>query len=283
VLLPTTGPERSTALRITTGAYTLWCLGRRVRLLRGVHRTDRALFSPVGPCRVLRAPLPAPVADTIAAATLLSSATFTAGVAHRVLGPVHSALLLWTLSYRNSWSMVFHNDNALVLHTAALGLTPSADTLRVGTRHRDAQPSWRYSVAPAGMNLATCAVYVLSGVAKIAGPMGWRWAGGSSLRAQVDADALRKTVLGSVGGPLGPRLREHTLLFTGLAAGSLAVELLAPLALLDRRVGRVWSVLARSMHWGIKAVMGITFRHQLSGVMYLPLVLPDELRLPPAS
>lgn len=58
-----------------------------------------------------------------------------------------------------------------------------------------------------------------------------------------------------------------------MAGGSLALELLAPAALLDRRLGRAWSVAAFGMHWGIKAVMGITFRHQMSGVMYLPQLL----------
>jgi len=55
-----------------------------------------------------------------------------------------------------------------------------------------------------------------------------------------------------------------------LAVGSLAAELGAPLALADRRVLRLWSVGAFAMHWGIYAVMGITFRHQMSGVMYGP-------------
>ncbi|MGJ7440660.1 hypothetical protein [Aquipuribacter sp. MA13-6] len=283
-LTPVTPPRRPALLRVATGAYTLWYLARRVRLLRGVHRTDPALFDPVGPVRLLSRPLPPLVADSVAAATLVTTGLFTAGVAHRLVGPLHSGLLLWTLSYRNSWSMVFHSDNALVLHTVALGLTPSADAASVSAllrqvpggrddRAGDAAGHWRYGTAGTAMNLGTAAVYLLSGVAKVAGPLGWRWADGASLRSQVEADALRKDVLRAGGGAPAARLRHHRLLFTAMASGSLALELLAPLALFDRRVGRAWSAATFGMHWGIKAVMGITFRHQMSGVMYLPHVL----------
>ena len=178
-----------------------------------------------------------------------------------------------------SWSMGFHNDNALVLHTIALGATPSADAISVdalvrqhvcspGHRVDAVEDHWRYGTPGTAMNLATAAVYLLSGVAKVAGPLGWRWADGASLRSQVEADAIRKDVLQAGGNAPAARLRHHRLLFTGMASGSLALELLAPLALLDRRAGRAWSAAAFAMHWGIKAVMGITFRRQMSGVMW---------------
>nr|MBA2550921.1 hypothetical protein [Nocardioidaceae bacterium] len=51
-------------------------------------------------------------------------------------------------------------------------------------------------------------------------------------------------------------------LFRLLAVGSLVIELAAPLALLDRRLGRAWAVGAFGLHWGILALMGIKFRHQ---------------------
>jgi uncharacterized membrane protein len=46
------------------------------------------------------------------------------------------------------------------------------------------------------------------------------------------------------------------------------VELGAPLALLNRRLGRVWAGLAFLMHWGILFIMEITFRYHLSGILY---------------
>lgn len=278
-LLPSAPAARPAVLRVGTGLYTVWYLGRRVRLLRRIHRTDPALFAPVGPCRVLRRPFPPVVADALVTVELLATVAFTLGIAHRVIGPVHSALLLWTLSYRNSWSMIFHIDNNLVLHTAVLGCTRSADALSLAapTAGRALGHDWRYGVPGNVMNAVTTATYCLSGVAKVAGPLGWGWARGESLRSQIAADGLRKRVLGAGGAPLGVRLHRHTWLFRLMATGSLALELLAPLALLDRRLGRLWAVGAFGMHWGIKAIMGITFRHQLSGVLYLPFLELDRL------
>lgn len=65
-------------------------------------------------------------------------------------------------------------------------------------------------------------------------------------------------------------LDRHRWSWTAFAAGSLALELLAPIALVDRRIGQLWSVAAWSMHVGIKKIMNITFRYHLSGNPYLP-------------
>jgi hypothetical protein len=57
-------------------------------------------------------------------------------------------------------------------------------------------------------------------------------------------------------------------LFTLFAIGSLVLELCAPLGLLHRKLGRVWAVSTFGMHWGIRAIMGIRFRYQMSGVSF---------------
>lgn len=256
--------------RIALGAYTAHYLGRRVGMLRKVHRTDPVLFAPVGPVRALSKPLPPCVADALVSAELVAATAFALGVRHRVTGPLHSALLLWTLSYRNSWSMVFHNDNTLVLHTAVTGLSPAADTWSVDAVGRPTPaPHWRYAFPTGVSSAVTAAAYLVAGLAKVRGPLGWGWASGDALRSQVAADGLRKALLGSSAATLGVRLYRHTWLWRLMAVGSLLAELLAPLALLDRRLGRMWAVLAFSMHWGIKAVMGVTFRYHLSGAAYL--------------
>jgi len=235
----TPAPPSQPALgRIVLGAYTAHYLSRRVRMLRQVHRTDPALFAPVGPVRALSRPLPPAVADALVTAELVATTAFTLGVRHRVTGPLHAGLLLWTLFYRNSWSMVFHNDNTLVLHTLVTGLSPAADGLSVDALLRPAAPAphWRYGFPATVSSAVSAAAYLVAGLAKVRGPLGWGWASGDALRSQVAADGLRK---------LG-----------------------APLALLDRRLGRAWAGAAFGMHWGIKAVMGITFRYHLSGAAY---------------
>lgn len=277
-LAPQASAATPALLRIAVGGYHLWHVGSRRTLYRGVHRTDPANFDPVGPARVLRRPLPPRVADALLDASLVTGALFTAGIAHRVTGPVHSALQTWNFSYRNSWSMVFHHENTLVLHTMVLGAAPAADALSVDALVRDDTPcpprrSWMYGATPSVMNAAVAITYLLAGIAKFTGGAGASWADGGNMRGQVAFDALRKEMLGEESSPLGRALYPHRGLFTLMAATSLVIELGAPLALADRRLGRLFALGAFSMHWGIKAIMRITFPYNLSGVLYLPFLL----------
>lgn len=273
-------------LRIAVGGYHLWHVGRRRKLYRGVHRTAPASFDPVGPARVLKAPLPPVVADRLLDASLVTGALFTAGVAHRVIGPLHSALQTWNFSYRNSWSMVFHHENNLVLHTMVLGAAPAADALSVDAVARDRsllppRSSWMYGATPMVMNAAVTLTYLLAGIAKFTGGSGASWADGANMRGQIAFDALRKEMLGEESSPVARALYPHKELFTVMAVTSLVLELGAPLALLDHRWGKLFALGAFSMHWGIKVIMRITFPYNLSGVLYLPLLLmppPDQER-----
>ena len=284
-LAPAASPTAPALLRLAVGGYHLWHVGRRRSLYRGVHRTASESFDPVGVARVLKKPLPPRVADALLDASLVTGALFTAGIGHRVTGPVHSALQTWNFSYRNSWSMVFHHENNLVLHTMVLGAAPAADALSVDAVLRDGtllpeRRSWMYGATPAVMNGAVTLTYLLAGLAKLTGPDGMRWASGASMRSQVAVDSLRKEMLGEGSNPLLRVLGPHTGLFAVMAAGSLVLELGAPLALADRRLGWLFAAGAFSMHWGIKAIMRITFPYNLSGVLYLPLLLmpPPERR-----
>jgi hypothetical protein len=192
------------------------------------------------------------------------------GAGHRVTGRLHSALLLWTLSYRNSWSMIYHSDNTLVLHTLVLGAARSADAVSVDALARGATPADhpRYDWPLQLMNAASTIAYLLAGVAKVAGPSGWHWADGAGMRRQVAVDGVRKEMFGSEVAPIGQALYRYKHLFTAMAAGSLALELGAPLAMLDRRLGRAWVGAMFGLHWGIRAIMGITFRYQMTGVSF---------------
>jgi hypothetical protein len=258
-------------VRVLIGGYTLHYLLRRRRMFRDVVRTGPELFAPVGPVRVLARPVPPAVADALNDATLVSTALFALGAGGSVVARVHAGLLTWTLAYRNSWSMIFHSDNLLVLHTCALSAGRAADAVSVAAAIRGgpapaAHP--RYGWPLHLMNGCTAAAYLLAGVAKIAGESGWAWARGDGLRRQVAIDGLRKEVFGSHASPLAYRLYPHRRLFTAMAVTSLVVELGAPLALADRRLGRLWALGAFAMHWGILAVMGIRFRYQLTGMTY---------------
>jgi len=166
-------------------------------------------------------------------------------------------------------------------------VAPSADATSLDARRRPTSPaaSWRYGWPLQLVNTITVATYVLAGVAKLSGPLGWRWAHGSSLRNQVAVDGIRKYAL---DGTRPGQNRAVDLLerwpcaWQLLAVGSLALELGAPIALVDRRVGRLWAVAAWSMHGGIKSIMKINFRYQLSGIPYAPFFNVERLVCRPA-
>lgn len=207
-LLPQAPATTPALLRIAVGGYHLWHVGKRRKLYRQVHRTDVASFAPVGAARILSRPLPPIVADQLLDASLLTGALFTAGVAHRITGPLHAALQTWNFSYRNSWSMVFHHENNLVLHTMVLAAAPAADALSVDALVRDRtlvpqRRSWMYGVTPTVMNAAVTITYLLAGLAKFAGGDGAKWVDGGTMRGHVAFDALRKEMLGEEASPLG--------------------------------------------------------------------------------
>jgi hypothetical protein len=56
---------------------------------------------------------------------------------------------------------------------------------------------------------------------------------------------------------------------------TLVIELGAPLALLDRRLGYVWALAAWGFHAGVVLLMNIWFPYPLFGFAFLPL-LPAE-------
>lgn len=273
------------AARAVLGGYTLWYLGRRVRMLRRIAATDPARFQPVGPARVLRRPLPVPVVHATTIATLAAAAAFTVGWRHPVSGPVFPALLTWTLAYRNSWSMVFHTDNALVLHALVLGLAPSADALSLDARAgRSGSPAgdplvadprygWPLQLAQA----LSGAAYAVSGVAKLAGPLGYRWASGEHLRRQVAVDGIRKELGGEQVPPLAAALFPRPWVWRLAAVATLVVELAAPIVVGARRLRVPMAAALFGMHWGIRAVMGIRFRYQLSGAAFAPFLELERL------
>lgn len=278
---------RPAVLRILIGAYAFWYLWNRREMLNSMERNrDLKLYRPVGVARLHRQPPPVPLVRAVVAATLAANVAFVAGWRHHVTGPLYSGLFLWLLSFRNSWSMIYLNDNVLVFHLLILGHTPSADVLSLDARRggppsrsrwhlfgspasRNRAGDWRYGWPLSLMNAVTVATYFLAGVAKLKGPSGLEWASGEQLRRQIAVDALRKEVMGKPAAPMAYKLFRQDGLFHMLALGSLVVETAAPLVLVDRRLARFWALNAWAMHWGILALMNISFRYQLSGLMYL--------------
>lgn len=258
--------RRLAMLRIMIGLYAWVFLVARSGGMVGVANLSVRQFAPQGPVALLNAPLPYGVVVAIAIAAMGSGAAFVLGYRHRWSGPVFALTFLWVTSYRNSWSMVFHTENLMVLHLLVVGLAPgAADVWSLDARgrahpHDDGRYGWPVRLLCA----VTVTTYVLAGTAKLS-ISGVEWITSDTLRGLVAYDNLRKVELGDAHSPIGALLVSHGWLFPPLAAGSLVIELGAPVALLGRRIGRVWCALAWSFHAGVVAVMAILFHYPLFG------------------
>jgi hypothetical protein len=291
---------RLAILRIVVGLAALDYLAPHFDYYSAIAASSRSLFEPTGLARILSAPVPVDLFQVIMACMLLTNVAFILGWRFDRTGPIYAALLLWVLCYRNSWSMIYHTDNVLVIQVIILGLARSADALsvdalggralyaltggRFGTRagddlaaDRPAGPHWEYGYPIMLICAAMAVTYVLSGVAKIASPAGLAWGLGGTLRSEVAFDGLRKDLIAKGAAPMAFVLYSNMGLATVLGIGTLIVELGAPLALLGRRIGWVWAFGAFMMHWGIYVVMGIEFWYHMSGIAFLPFVLDERL------
>ncbi|HUS31858.1 MAG TPA: hypothetical protein VMZ53_25330 [Kofleriaceae bacterium] len=255
-------PEgRLRALRILIGGYALVYLVARMPEIYKVAHYGREHFAQVGVTRLLDAPLAPALVLAIAIATCALLACLVANVQYRITAPLAALGLLWTITYRNSWGMVFHTENLLVLHVIALALSPPKG-----------DAGWPVKL----MATLTTLTYLLAGIAKlrIAGPA---WIDGELLRNQIAVDNLRKALLGDPTAPLANLFLHHPKQLVVFSAMTLVIELGAPLALLHRRIGYVWAVTAWAFHLGVVLLMNIWFPYPLLGFAFLPLLPAERL------
>jgi hypothetical protein len=164
--------------------------------------------------------------------------------------------------------MVFHTENLFVLHTAILGVSSAAAATSFDARGKPApEPSRRYGVAIVALSLVTALAYTLAGVAKLR-VSGLSWITGDALRNHIAHDNLRKLLLGDGYSVLGAWTVAHAWVFKPFAAITIVFEILAPLALLSRRLaapilGGLWL-----FHIGVLALMWILFPYPISGIAF---------------
>lgn len=267
-VFPPVDPRRLAAVRILIAGFSTLYL-----LLRASHLTDFSSFAPrsfrpVGPVALLDAPLPPSAVLFVYAVALASGIALVLGYRHRVTGPLHALTLLWVLSYRNSWGMIFHTENLLVLHALVLAIAPAADVWSLDARGT-AAPHVRYSWPLRALCWVVVLSYLIAGFAKLRAA-GLSWGLGEELRAHVAFDALRKLELGSTHSPLGAWMVPHAWLFPPLAGVTLAFELGAPLAMLGGRWARIWCWTAWGFHAGVLLTMFIVFPYPLLGIAFAP-------------
>ncbi len=267
-------PQRLALLRIATGLFSLWYLLSRFDMLQRMAENTRA-FEPIGILSWMNQPLSSDVFWWISIGVIILNILYTVGWKFRFTGPLFTIVVLLFFTYRNSWSMIYHNRNALILHIAILGLVASADAWswdawkRAKKGFKTPIADWQYGWPIQLICAVTVGSYLLSGIAKLAGDLALEWANGAAMRSQVAVDAIRKEILGSEAAPLFDILFEHTWLFLGMGILTFVLELGAPLALVKRKWGMVWAIMTWMMHWGIFFIMGINFRYQMTGLIFL--------------
>lgn len=242
-----------------------------------IATTDLSRFEPVGVFRLFGQPLPPVLIHDFVVATLAANILFLFGWMYRIVAPIFAMLVLVLICYRNSWSMVYHSQNVAVLHVIILAMLPAADAISIDAwvekrsgneRLPSQQRAWCYGWGLWLMSVVAVITYVLAGIAKVSGSLGWSWVHGTSLRNQIAVDALRKELLGHSAPDLAFLLYDQVWLFTLLGVFSLILEFGAVFAIANRRLGQIWAILTFGMHWGIFFIMGITFRYHLSGIIF---------------
>lgn len=277
VLEPVAPAERLAALRILVGAFAgVYVLARLPGFLSPLAQPARS-FAPVGAAHLLSAPMPAWALYALLALTVASSVGFVLGWRFRASGPLFAASLLLLTSYRNSFGMVFHTENLFVLHVAVLAFTDAAAAWSFDARRNPEPPApdRRYGWAIVLLSTVTVMAYLLAGVAKLR-VTGASWAVGEVLRNHIAHDNLRKLLLGDGYSPIGGWLLRFPWLFPPFAALSLLLELLAPLALLGRRLGKAFAYAAFSFHLGVLLLMWILFPYPLSTIAFLSFFEPER-------
>ncbi|MEW7292147.1 DCC1-like thiol-disulfide oxidoreductase family protein [Aquimarina sp. 2304DJ70-9] len=267
-------PQQLALLRIATGLFSLWYILSRFGMLQKMAKNTEA-FEPIGILSWMSQPLSSELFWWISVGVILLNIGYLIGWKFKYTGPAFAVVALLFFTYRNSWSMIYHNRNALIIHIIILGLVASADawswdaTKKPKTSYKLPNAHWQYGWPIQLICAVTVGSYVLAGIAKLSGDLAWEWATGSAMRSQVAVDAIRKEMLGSEAAPLFDFLFEHTWLFLGMGILTFVLELGAPLALVKRRWGMIWATLTWMMHWGIFFIMGISFRYQMTGLIFL--------------
>ena len=268
IFRPRVPAERLAALRVLVGLFATVYVFVRAPALASVARQTTA-FAPAGPVKLLSQPLPAWAVYGVVALACATAIPFVLGWRFRIMGPLFAASLLWATSYRNSFGMIFHTENLTVLHVIVLAFSDAAAATSLDARGKPpAEPSRRYGVALVAMSLIAGIAYALAAVAKLR-VSGFDWITGDALRNHIAHDNLRKLLLGDGYSVAGGWAVRHAWLFQPFAAVTILFELLAPIAILHRRIAIVICGGLWLFHFGVLILMWIFFPYPLSGIAFL--------------
>ncbi len=257
----------------------LWYFITRYETMSDIARSEKSNFDPVGLAQFLSAPLPPELFMGIVWVTLALGVAYLLGWKFKYTGIAFGLMGMFVFSYRYSWSMIYHDNIAVALHVLVIALSPAADAYSLDARRKggDAMtPHWSYGWPVRLLCAATAVTYFVSGLAKVFGELAWQWIDGSAMRSQVAVDSIRKEMLGESSTPLFSWIYAHSELFFIMGIVTMIVELGAPFLLVTKRTRVAWALLTWGMHWGIYLLMGITFRYQMSGLIFAPFFAVEK-------
>lgn len=283
-LLSAAPPERLALLRLAVGGYSLVNVFLSFGEFERLANRPAEQFEPVGLAGVLEGPVSTSALWGLFALSVLSGTAFVLGLLYRIAGPVFALCTLAWATYHASWGQMLHFEHLVTLHLLLLGFAPAADALSIDARRgqaRERAPSVRYGWPVRLMAIVTVTTYTIAGIAKVRAS-GWAWTDGATLANHIGYSATRLDLLGEAMPPLSRFVIEHKWLVGPMAIAGLAVELLAPLALLGGWYRRVWVPGILLFHLGTFATMFVFFSYNGLGFALLPLYrvegLIDDLR-----
>lgn len=272
-LFPTAPPERLAVLRILVGTFAVAYLVISAPAFLSLADADPQRFEPVGVFVAAAGPVADGVLVGAYAVAVCAGLGFTIGMRFRVTGPLFAVLLLALCTYRSSWGQILWLENLMVMHAAIVGFARAADALCWSPRGRATpvirSPSEAYGVPVRLAALVTVATYLVAAVAKFR-IGGLAWVTSDSLRNHVAGTAVRAELLDVPASPVGRWLVGYGWLFPAMAAGSVLLELAAPVALVGGRLRNAWVGLTWLMHVAIAVLMFVVFPYPLWVVAFAP-------------
>jgi len=265
-------------LRILVGTYSVLYFGVRLPYWLSFARHRAVQFRPVGVLSALDAPLDSTAYQALVLLTFVGSVFFLLGFWYRGVAPLFAACLFVVLTYANSWGGILHTDNLWLLHVVILSLAPAADVFSLDARRASVpvSPHFKYGWAIRLMCGVCVCVYFLAALAKLENA-GWGFIEGASLRNYVAIDNVRKIELGSPHSAFAALFLPYPAVFQFLAAGSLALELGAPLVMLNQKAAKLWSIAMWSFHVGVLALMAILFLYPVTFIAFAPFFHTERL------
>ena len=219
-------------------------------------------FEPVGILWSLRSPLPNSAWFGVLGLLFVSGLVVLTGRATRPAMAVFAPCVLVVTTYRSSWGQLLWFENLLVIHLIVLTVA-----VVIGPIGENRLPPW----AMQWCAVATVVLYMLAGVAKLRYG-GSAWISGDVLAHHIGYSSARLSVFGERPPLLASFAVNHTGALAVASFTTVALELVAPLALLRRCLAVVWSTAMWAMHVGIALTMAVAFPYPIVGLAFVPVI-----------